>query len=302
MEKIEYGDVNKFLVSTGLVLIGLSVAIPYFYLNEDFGLYLERDKIKLFTPSVQVLICEKQQIVTILQKYIPWTSLTLFVSGIAFLFFGLKRWFKRQKRIDEKEDLDIQKLKLEIQKLTPAETIEKVEKEIESDKIAQLRETQKAATPDNQRKSEVNDYLNIEERVINHFKKYRTTNFAILDNVKIGRFAVDILLESKTSSFADRIVEVKYAKNVLSYEMINNALNKLDQYVTYYSAVNKRKVRAVLLIVYSDDAVKDERQLRDFSQRIHSESSQFGGLSRLKWQFIKESDIEKYDIKEILHR
>lgn len=302
MEKIEYGDVNKFLVSTGLILIGLSVAIPYFYLNEDFGLYLERDKIKLFTPSVQVLICQKQQLVTVIQKYIPWTSLTLLVIGIGFLFFGLKRWFKRQRRIDEKEDLDIQKLKLEIQKLTPAETIEKVEKEIESDEIAQLREKQKSTTPDNQRKSEVTDYLNIEERVINHFKKYRTTNFAILDNVKIGRFAIDILLESKTSSFADRIVEVKYAKNVLSYEMISNSLSKLDQYVTYYSAINKRKVRAILLIVYSDNAVKDEQQLRDFSQRINSEASQFGGLSRLKWQFIKDTDIEKYDIREILQR
>ena len=301
MEKIEYGDVNKFLVSGGLVLISLSVAIPYFYLNEDFGLYLESDKIKLFTPSIQDLICEKQKIVATIQNIIPWTSPTLFVIGTISVIIGLVRWFRRQSRIDERDDLDIQKLRLEVKKLTPVETVQKAEQEAESDQLAILREQQRSTITDAKIKSDATSYLDIEQRVINHFKNYKTDNFVVLDNVKVGRFALDILLESNSQAFADRVIEVKYAKTTLSYEMLSATIDRLEQYTYYYSKSNKRKVKAVLLVIYSDTAVQNEQQIRDVSQKINSRASEFLA-GRLKWQFIKDTDIEKYDIKEILQR
>ena len=33
MQKIEYGDLYKFFVSVGVILIGFAVLIPYFYLK-----------------------------------------------------------------------------------------------------------------------------------------------------------------------------------------------------------------------------------------------------------------------------
>lgn len=36
MEKLDYSDINKFLASLGVVIIGVGIILPYFYLKEDF--------------------------------------------------------------------------------------------------------------------------------------------------------------------------------------------------------------------------------------------------------------------------
>src|SRR5690349_20499924 len=107
MEKIQYGDVSRFLVSIGLVLILLSFALPYFYLTSDFGLYIEESKINQFTLPIQKIICDKQVLLVQIQHLIPGTSIALFITGLVGLIIGLIRWFKRQASLDKKESLDI---------------------------------------------------------------------------------------------------------------------------------------------------------------------------------------------------
>ena len=53
MQKIEYGDLYKFLVSVGVILIGFAVLIPYFYLKEDFGLCVPQSDMARFEPEVR---------------------------------------------------------------------------------------------------------------------------------------------------------------------------------------------------------------------------------------------------------
>lgn len=305
MEKIEYGDVNRFLVSTGLVLISLSLAVPYFYLSDDFGLYIEQEKVKSFSVTIQTIISDKETIVTTIQKYILWTSLGLFVTGLGLLVVGLIRWFKRQRKIDEKENLDIQKLKLEIDDLTPEEKREKAKVEVEANEIAEIVENKKLSdsTPNPIRELAVSNYLKVEERIINHFKNYKTDNFQILDNVKIaGRFWVDILLESKTTDYADRIVEIKFASKKLTYSLIADALNKLDQYLNFYLGFYDRKAVPVLIVIFSSETEMTNDKLRVLAQRAHSDTDNYKSLKRLQVHFISEDQIETFDIKSILRK
>lgn len=58
MEKIDYGDINKFLVSIGIVLIGLSVLTPFLYLKEDFGIYLSEEEISKYEQPIKSLIID----------------------------------------------------------------------------------------------------------------------------------------------------------------------------------------------------------------------------------------------------
>ena len=305
MEKIEYGDVNRFLVSTGLVLISLSLAVPYFYLSDDFGLYIEQEKVKTFSVTIQTIISDKETIIKTIQKYIPWTSLGLFVTGLGLLVVGLIRWFKRQGKIDERENLDIQKLKLEIDDLTPEEKREKAKVEVQANEIAEIVENKKLtdSAPNPTRELAVSNYLKVEERIINHFKNYKTENFHILDNVKIaGRFWVDILLESKTKEYADRIVEIKFASKTLSYSLITDALSKLDQYLNFYLGFYDRKAVPILIVVFSNKIEMTTDQLRALAQRADSDTSNYKSLKRLQVHFINENQIETFDIKSILRR
>ncbi len=301
MEKIEYGDVNRFLVSTGLVLISLSLAVPYFYLNGDFGLYIEQEKVKHFSAAIQSILAEKEAIAITIQKFILWISLGFFTSGLGFLTIGLIRWFKRQRKIDEKENLDIQKLKLEIDDLTPEEKREKAKEEVEANEIAEIVENKRKADdiPNPLKEEAVSNYLKVEERIVNHFKNYRTENFQILDNVKIaGRFWVDILLESKTKEYADRIVEIKYASKNLPYSLIKEALAKLDKYLNFYG----RKAVPVLIVVFSNEVEMPDVQRKILAQKVNSDTDNYVSLKGLKVHFVSEDKIEEFDVKSILRR
>jgi hypothetical protein len=305
MEKIEYGDVNRFLVSTGLVLVTLSLALPYFYLSEDFGLYIETDKIKLFSKPVQAMIYEKETIVSMIQKYLPGISVGLLLVGLGSLTIGLIRWFKRQARIDEKETLDIQKLKLEINQLTPEERREKAKAEVEANDMADIIEKKKLTDeiPDAEKDKAITNYLNVEQRVVNHFKKYKTDNFEILDNIKLAdRFWVDIFLEAKNANYADRIIEIKYSSKTLSYSMLADALNKLDRYITFYLSFYHRKVVPVLLVIFSSETGMTDEKLRQLAQMVHSDTDTYRSLKRLQVKFIGEDQIDDFDVRELLRR
>lgn len=75
MQKIDYGDINKFLVSIGLVLICLAILTPYFYLKEDFGIYIGQEDIKKFEEPIQKIITGKQEHVMRIQKFLPWDDI-----------------------------------------------------------------------------------------------------------------------------------------------------------------------------------------------------------------------------------
>jgi hypothetical protein len=302
MEKIDYGDINKFLVSVGIVLIGLSILTPYLYLKEDFGLYIEFDKFVKFQKPVKDLILSKQYQVTEIQKLIPWISLGLFASGITSLIFGLVRWFRRQTKLDEKFDKELQKLNLEIVALTPEEKEEKAKQEVqEIEKIDQIQGTQQKVTQSTH-SDYVKSYMRIEQSVADVFINYQSPNFDILPQQKISnRYEIDILLKAKTKNYLDRIVEIKYFKNRLPIQIIRDIINRLNTQISYYNQASNRRSIPVLLIVYNKEMINADSILK-FQNRIIDESQDIPNLERLKVEFIEENEIQKFDVRRIIKK
>ncbi|MEG0984229.1 hypothetical protein [Algoriella sp.] len=102
IDKVQYSDFNRFLVSTGYVLITVGLLLPYFYLRENFDLQIEADKIQKLSPIAKSVITEKQKFSLCLIKIIPWLSITSILTGLTSLSFGGSRWHKRQKIEDDK--------------------------------------------------------------------------------------------------------------------------------------------------------------------------------------------------------
>lgn len=126
MQKIEYGDLYKFLVSVGVILIGFAVLIPYFYLKEDFGLCVPQSDMARFEPEVRQIIRTKQQLLLRVQNYVPYLSLAMFATGLLSVAAGLYKWSRRQRQADAKFDLEVKRLDLQIRALSPEETKEKI--------------------------------------------------------------------------------------------------------------------------------------------------------------------------------
>jgi hypothetical protein len=307
MEKVQYGDINRFLVSIGLVLITLSLLLPFLYLRDDFGLYLDQGSIECFDPIVQELIKNKLGIVTRIQNNLAYISTSTLALGMIFFIYGLQRWLKRQKKADEKADLETEKLRREIDELTPEEKREKAEDEFEENKYAEFKEEQKksSSTQEEVKEEIINNYLAVEEKLIQVFRNYKSTNFHILDNVRIAnKYAIDILLEAKSRGFADRIVEVKYANKHIADSVLSSAIKQLSQYSRFYTKFHSKNVVPVLLFVYSNNAKVSESRLKMLNDKItsHIDMSPSKTMKRLQVHFIKESEIDKFDVKIILKK
>ena len=301
MQKIDYGDINKFLVSIGLVLIALAVLTPYLYLKEDFGLYIEQSKIDQMQEPIKELITEKQNQVIKFQTFIPWVSLSFFLLGLTSTIIGLVRWFKKKKKIDEKFDKELQKLDLEITSLTPEEKEEKAKQEVEEIESV---EQQVATSPvvKSSHSDYVKVYMQIEKGLTEVFENFKSPNFDVLSQQRIGnRYEIDILLQAKTKRFLDRIVEIKYFKNRLSLKIIRDTIYRLNTQISYYNQASNRRVVPVLLIVYSKDTTTAEDILR-FQNRITDESQDIPNLDRLKIEFIEENEIKNFDVRRIIKK
>ncbi|MDY7397011.1 hypothetical protein UMM65_17330 [Aureibaculum sp. 2210JD6-5] len=301
MQKIDYGDINKFLVSIGLILIGLAVLVPYLYLKEDLGLYLERSQIDKLQEPIKELITSKQNQVIKIQKFIPWISLSFLLLGLTSSIIGLVRWFKRQSKLDEKFDKEIQKLDLEIDSLTPEEKRQKAIKEVnEIEKEEQL-EPEIPTTTDSRNQVYLN-YMNVENNIIKVFEQYISPNFDILSQQRLGnRFEIDILLKAKTKKLSDRIVEIKYFRKQLPFSIVEKSLQQLNTYISYYKQAANKQVVPVLLLVYKKEAVSSERIVQ-YQSRIIDYSQKIPNLNRLKVEFIEESQIEKFNVQRILKK
>jgi|TARA_R110002110_G_scaffold208363_2_gene420678 hypothetical protein len=302
MQKIDFGDINKFLVSTGIVLIALAILTPYFYLKEDFGLYIKKEEILKFEEPIKEIIANKQYQVSKIQKIIPWTSLVLFLLGLTSIFIGLKRWFKRQSKIDEKFDKEIKKLDLEIETLSPEEKIEKAKKEVKEIELAEQLESTTETTTYTTKASSYLNYMRIEQSIYQLFKNLKSPNFDILSEQKLGnRFYIDLLLKAKNKKFSDRIIEIKYFRNQLPISSIQKSIYQLNTYISYYKENTNKQVIPILLIIYKKDNINKERILR-FENRVLELSTDLPNMERLKVEFIEENELNDFDVSKLLKK
>jgi hypothetical protein len=56
MEKIEYSDLNKFLVSVGIALMTISIFIIWLFFKEPFDLLIEQKTLDNLTETAKTII------------------------------------------------------------------------------------------------------------------------------------------------------------------------------------------------------------------------------------------------------
>ena len=295
MEKINYGDINRFLASAGVLLIGLSILIPYFYLKEDFGIYIEQDKVANYQDSVKEILVSKQSLITKIQKSMLMISGVLFCLGGGILTWGIVRWNKRQVKINEKFDKEIQKLDLEIVALTSAEKAEKVENEIK-----EIEKVEEKTEPVQSRIQYVKDFMDIEAKIADVFIVKSNQYFNVLSQQKIGnRYRIDLILQSKSSEQVDRIVEIKYFKNRLPIQMIKDIIFKFNTQLSYFNNVSMKSAVPILLVVYNNQTTTKEDRIK-FENKLREESQDLPNLKDLRIEFIDETKIEEFDVMKVV--
>ncbi|CAA0233487.1 hypothetical protein V2647_04375 [Tenacibaculum maritimum] len=296
MQKVEYGDVNKFLVSIGLVLIGLAVLTPYLYLKEDFGLFIPQSEFDKMQQPIKDLILDKQKKVVFIQSIINWIPLVLSILGISSLIWGLCRWFERQEKIDDRFDKEVLILDLQIEKQSATEKLDSISRDLNEIGVDQQ------VNPNETQQKVFRKYLSIEKTVAELFQNYSSPNFRIYKDIRVNKkYDVDILLRAKNTKFSDRIIEVKYFSDYLQLNILESALNRLKRTSVHYVQATEKKLVPVFIIVYNNEKVTI-KSINEFKKKLSELTKGIDIFKRLKIEFIEENKISEFDVKTVLKK
>jgi hypothetical protein len=247
MNKIEFSDVNRFLASLGLISIGLAFFLPWFVNQNNSLLIIEQDKIQKLTPAAQQIVTKQQNTLLTLNNVLPTVSIGLIFVGFILLIWGIIRWTKRQTVLDKIQDEELRAK--EIQNLSSQEKRDLLETEIEK-----TEEDLPVKSNEADRQLEIDSYIQIENSIFLQLSQNFKTNFTPSQNVRIGSFEYDIILKSKDlTQNKDRVIEIKFFKNQLTYTNIKDAATKLILACNHYEENFKRRTFAILIIVYSEE-------------------------------------------------
>jgi hypothetical protein len=264
--KFEFGDLYKFTVSLGVVLITLSIMAPWLFLKEPFDLFRPEAQINALSEVAKAAVVKRQNTVSFIVEFIPWFSSVGSLVGFIFICLGLKNWHRNQIHIDEQTRLDVEIKKQSLRDATKDEIEEKETTEYEDMKVAE--ESNSEAYLVNTFRGQ---YSKIEELVYTKFLDVYKNKYEVSHNKMIADVELDILLKGKHMLTKDFIVEVKYIRKGFNFGWLREAYLKNIYAKSVYSQMTNSLPNTLLLIVIGSDAYDEEKYSR-LLQRLRDEA------------------------------
>jgi hypothetical protein len=126
MIKPEFSDFYKFCTSFGIILILSGIFVSLFIV--DYGYETAETFLKDYSPeklaekgytnqtinAFDSLYASKLKNVNDIIKYMPWLSLLLIIIGGILFYYGLFKWWVKQKKIDDLLDIEVSEKSLNI--------------------------------------------------------------------------------------------------------------------------------------------------------------------------------------------
>lgn len=282
--KLEFSDINRYLVSIGTILIALALLLPYFYLKENFGIIISEKDYESYTPISKIIIDNKQANILWFQKSIFIISVVVLALGVVFSTIGIWRWNKRQSKTDQKFDRELEKLEIEIKHLTPQEKEEKIQEEIHLVSQTDQENTLAKSTEDYMNLKVI--YTTIEEIV---FKKFSDNyliknNFKIHTQVKVNNIKLDLLLQNDKK---DIVIEVKYINVFRGINTIANLKERFDYNLQLYRKDNHKEIEGKLIVIYEE--VHPRYADQDITQLVSKRNLH---LNKIDTFLVKLSELE----------
>ncbi|WP_429142201.1 hypothetical protein [Aeromonas hydrophila] len=264
--KFEFGDLYKFIVSLGVVLITLSILAPWLFLKEPFDLFRPEIEINALSDVAKAVVIKRQYAVSFIVGFIPWFSSIGSIIGMIFIFLGLKNWQKNQRYLDEQTRLDVEIKKQSLRDATKDEIEEK-----ETSEYVNLQISESGNSESHIVNSFRSQYSRVEELVYSKLSKVYGNKFNVSHNKMVANVELDILLRGKSMLTKDYIVEVKYIRRGFNFGWLREVYLKNLYAKSVYSQVTNRLANTILLIVIDSEAYNEEKY-NGFISRLAEEA------------------------------
>lgn len=252
MDKINYDNFNKFLVSMGIIFIILPFSGFVFICSDSFDLLIPKDELLTYTETAQMVIALKQSIPLFMKHKLVWiVAIFIVLIGLLMLGIGLVGWHGQQKKEDTLKDLEVRQKKAEIEKITDTMSDEQI--------IENMVKNSAVVSDSSELYGEINNivkYMMIEYRFFNYIKSNKF-DYIVKRNVVMEKCEFDVVAFAKSSFAKDYIYEVKYIYHNITISKINEYRNRMKEQKKIFSEQTNHLPYAVLVLIVIDDLYED---------------------------------------------
>lgn len=121
---------RRYFATLGVAIAVGTLSLAGFFLQLQQQLLVTNSTLVKVTPTARQAILRRQEYLYLGTLILPWFVLVGFVGGIGLAIFGIAGWARRQKVIDEREDVGLRREKVELHHLTGAEREAKLDREV----------------------------------------------------------------------------------------------------------------------------------------------------------------------------
>lgn len=255
--KFEFGDLYKFIVSLGMLLVSSAFVVPWLFLKEKFDFPLVSDVLCKNAELSCKIINIKKTLVYYILSLTPWISTIFFLTGGIVIVYGIRKWKANQLLLDEQAKIEFDIKKASFRSSTDDEIIIKQEQEIiefESKDLSRSSyfEGVKAYT-----------YIEkkVQEKLASSYGEYE-----IERNMRLADTSIDYIIKRKRLQ-KDFLIELKYIRKGFNYGWLKESFLRNIYKRNMYKQFRDKKAISLLLVLV-DDNVFDEVKYSKLSERL----------------------------------
>jgi hypothetical protein len=100
---------RRYFATLGAAIAVGTFSVAGLFLNLQQDLLVTQSTFEKLTPTARAALMRRQEYLSFGTAILPWFVLVGFLSGIGLSVYGMAGWAKRQKVIDEREDIGLHK-------------------------------------------------------------------------------------------------------------------------------------------------------------------------------------------------
>ena len=268
---------RRYFATLGVAIAAGTLSLAGLFLKLQQDLLVPQSTLAKLTPTARNALMRRQEYLSLGTTILPWFVLVGFLTGVGLTVYGMVGWAKRQRVIDEREDIGLYKERAELLQLTDAEKADKLDREAKESVGEPLPGLPK--TPETNIRSVRTEIVIIESALLEKLREiYPGGPDKVLSSVAVkgnsGQlFEVDAAVTQAPGP--PIFFELKYASSAVNvFKRIVSGLQQLARATS--AAVN---ATGVLVIIAPDDATPAQvEQWRMRAARMAAEYQSITGV------------------------
>jgi hypothetical protein len=249
---------RRYFATLGVAIAAGTLSLAGLFLKIQQDLLVRRSTLALLTPTARESILRREEY-SIGTLVLPWFVLVGFLGGAGLSTYGMIGWAKRQKISDEREDLGLSRERVEYQKLSDRERVDKLDRDAKESVKASSGPNGTARPDFNTVRSEIATLDHVLVAKLRQLDRGSDVQSSVKLSTPAGQqFEIDAIIEN--GGAPSIVFELKYSAAASAKNVMNHLTDGLSRLARVCALTGGEGV----LVIVVEDRVADS-QVADWS-------------------------------------